>query len=65
MNLLEASARIERIELLAKFAHADNMSVKEKTIALVWIGEIAEEVMQHVRELKNPHSGGFSGGGFQ
>ncbi len=44
MDILEASAKLERIELLAKIAHASEMSAKEKTIALTWIGEIAEEM---------------------
>ncbi|EIV2971041.1 hypothetical protein ACWOQQ_19335 [Enterobacter sp. ESY66] len=64
MDILEASAKLERIELLAKIAHASEMSVKEKTIALTWIGEIAEEMRYVVRgEIKNPQCGGVSGGG--
>jgi len=68
MDILEASAKLERIELLAKVAHAGEVSAKEKTIALTWIGEIAEEMRVIVREdLKNPQGGGISGGwgGFQ
>ncbi len=49
MDILEASAKLERIELLAKIAHASEMSSKEKTIALTWIGEIAEEMRCVVR----------------
>ncbi|HFS8223645.1 TPA: hypothetical protein ACH2JG_003898 [Enterobacter hormaechei] len=64
MDILEASAKLERIELLAKIAHVSEISTKEKTIALTWIGEIAEEMRSLVREeIKNPQSGGFSGGG--
>lgn len=64
MDILEASAKLERIELLAKIAHVDEISAKEKTIALTWIGEIAEEMRCVVRsEIKNPQSGGISGGG--
>ncbi|MBS0851269.1 hypothetical protein JK158_05655 [Enterobacter sp. JGM127] len=68
MDILEASAKLERIELLAKVAHVGEVSAKEKTIALTWIGEIAEEMRVIVREdLKNPQGGGISGGwgGFQ
>lgn len=68
MNILEASAKLERIELLAKVAHVGEVSAKEKTIALTWIGEIVEEMRVIVREdLKNPQGGGISGGwgGFQ
>ena len=64
MDILEASAKLERIELLAKIAHASEMSSKEKTIALTWIGEIAEEMRCVVKgEIKSPRSGGVSGGG--
>lgn len=64
MDILEASVKLERIELLAKIAHASEMSSTEKTIALTWIGEIAEEMRSVVRgEIKNPRSGGVSGGG--
>ncbi|AWC84827.1 MULTISPECIES: hypothetical protein [Enterobacter cloacae complex] len=64
MDILEASVKLERIELLAKIAHASEMSSKEKTIALTWIGEIAEEMRCVVRgEIKNPRSGGVSGSG--
>lgn len=64
MDILEASAKLERIELLAKIAHVSEISAKEKTIALTWIGEIAEEMRDVVRgEIKNPRGGGVSGGG--
>lgn len=64
MDILEASAKLERIELLAKIAHVGEISTKEKTIALTWIGEIAEEMRDGVRaELRTPREGGFSGGG--
>lgn len=64
MDILEASAKLERIELLAKIAHVGEISAKEKTIALAWIGEIAEEMRDVVgSELKNPHRGGVSGSG--
>lgn len=64
MDLLEASAQLERIELLAKIAHVYESDQREKTIALAWIGEIAGEMRDMVRkEVKNPHTGGLSGGG--
>ncbi|HBM3076862.1 TPA: hypothetical protein O4E86_000902 [Klebsiella oxytoca] len=62
MDLLEVSSKVERIELLAKFAHADHISDKEKTIALVWIGEIAEEVIQEIRKRKTSQPGEVSDG---
>lgn len=68
MDLLEASAKIERIELLAKFSHFDEVTLREKTVALVWIGEIAEELSKEVRKgINNPLCGGVSrsGCGFQ
>jgi len=64
MDILEASAKLERIELLAKIAHVGDISAKEQTIALTWIGEIAEEMRDVVcSELTNPQGGGVSGGG--
>ncbi|WP_341826919.1 hypothetical protein, partial [Enterobacter hormaechei] len=64
MDILEASAKLERIELLAKIAHVSEISAKEKTIALTWIGEIAEEMRNVVKgEIKNPQSGGILGSG--
>ena len=64
MDILEASAKLERIELLAKIAHVGEISAKEKTIALTWIGEIAEEMRSIVRcEIKNPQGGGMSSSG--
>lgn len=64
MDLLEASAQLERIELLAKIAHVYESNQREKTIALAWIGEIAGEMREMVTtEAKNPREGGLSGGG--
>lgn len=64
MDLLEASAQLERIELLAKIAHVYESNQREKTIALAWIGEIAGEMREMVRaEVKTPKKGGLSGGG--
>ncbi|WP_410753378.1 hypothetical protein [Citrobacter youngae] len=64
MDLLEASAQLERIELLAKIAHVYESNQREKTIALAWIGEIAGEMREMVRaEVKTPQKGGLSGGG--
>lgn len=64
MDLLEASAQLERIELLAKISHLEEMTSKEKTVALGWIGEIAEELGKEVRKsLQSPQCGGISRGG--
>lgn len=65
MDLLEASARIERIELLAKITHFDEITSQEKTVALEWIGEIAIELKEALRqEMQHSHKGGnLSGGG--
>lgn len=61
--MLEASAKLERIELLTRIAHMES-SGKQKTIALEWIGEIAEEMHVAVKEeIKNPRDGGISGSG--
>ncbi|ECI4314834.1 hypothetical protein DO802_04780 [Salmonella enterica subsp. enterica] len=64
MDLLEASAQLERIELLAKIAHVYESNLREKTIALAWIGELAGEVREMVKtEGQRPRSGDVSGGG--
>ncbi|WP_330217915.1 hypothetical protein [Siccibacter colletis] len=67
MDFFEASAKLERIELLARIATIDCANLKDRTVALVWISEMAEEMQDVVRnEIKNPQSGGLSGGrGFQ
>ncbi|ROR99703.1 hypothetical protein EDF76_3052 [Raoultella terrigena] len=48
MDLLEASARLERIELLAKISHFDEVTLKDKTVALEWIGEMVEALRKEV-----------------
>ncbi|MDG5830466.1 hypothetical protein GWC00_017905 [Salmonella enterica subsp. enterica serovar Newport] len=48
MDILEASAQLERIELLAKIAHIYESNQREKTIALYWIGEIAGEMRERL-----------------
>ncbi|EDW5019951.1 hypothetical protein AHN09_001349 [Salmonella enterica subsp. enterica] len=64
MDILEASAQLERIELLAKIAHIYESNQREKTIALYWIGEIAGEMREKVsKAMKSPKKGGLSGGG--
>lgn len=60
MDLLEASAQLERIELLAKIAHVYESDQREKTIALAWIGEIAGKMRHDLRkDLKKTRSGAF------
>lgn len=64
MDLLEASAQLERIELLAKISHVYESNQREKTIALAWIGELAGEVREMVKkEGQRPQNGGILGGG--
>ncbi|SFR13736.1 hypothetical protein SAMN04487773_3226 [Enterobacter sp. kpr-6] len=68
MELLEASEKLERIEVLAKIVFVDEVNDREKMVALEWIGEIAHEMREIIlQEMKNPHVGGllYSGGGFQ
>jgi hypothetical protein len=48
MDLLEASTSLERIELLAKITHVDEVTSKDKTVALTWIAELAEEIKRDV-----------------
>lgn len=63
MDLLEESAQLERIELLAKIAHVYESNQREKTIALAWIGEIAREMHEMVRkEVKKNKKGGWMSG---
>lgn len=64
MDLLEASTQLERIELLAKVSRFEEVTSKEKTVALDWIGEIVEYLREEVRkDIKNPQSGGNLRGG--
>jgi len=65
MDLLEQSAAMERIELLAKLACFEDSSSREKLVALVWISEIAEEGKRGVifEMNKPPAKGGFESGG--
>ncbi|WP_318365969.1 hypothetical protein [Enterobacter sp.] len=69
MELLEASEKLERIEVLAKIVFVDEVNDREKMVALEWIGEIAHEMREIIlQEMKNPHVGGLlysGGGGFQ
>lgn len=70
MDLLDQSAVLERIELLAKFACVDDSSSRDRQVALIWIGEMAEEIRLGVVSKMNkpPVRGGFEscgGGGFQ
>lgn len=62
MDLLEASAQLERIELLAKIAHVYESNQREKTIALAWIGELAGEVREMVKK-EGPRMGAFQAAG--
>lgn len=48
MDLLEQSAVLERIELLAKFACVDDSSFRDRQVALVWIGEMAEDMRKGI-----------------
>ena len=50
MDLLEVSAGLERIELLAKISNIDEASSKEKRVALQWIGEITEDLRILIRK---------------
>jgi hypothetical protein len=50
MDILEASAKLERIELLAKIAHVEQVTLSEKKVALEWIGELAGELSVEIRD---------------
>lgn len=50
MVLLEVSAGLERIELLAKISNIDEASSKEKRVALQWISEITEDLRILIRK---------------
>ncbi len=64
MDILEASAQLERIELLAKIAHIYESNQREKTIALYWIGEIAGEMREKVsKTMKSPQKGDYQAAG--
>lgn len=50
MDLLEEAKMLERIELLAKFVCVEQSSTQERQTALIWIGELAEQVRVSVAE---------------
>lgn len=50
MDILEASAKLERIELLAKIAHVEQVTLTEKTVALEWIGELVGELSVEIKD---------------
>ncbi|MCU6305333.1 hypothetical protein [Enterobacter quasiroggenkampii] len=50
MDILEASAKLERIELLAKLSHSEEVSLREKSIALQWVAEIVREMQIVIRK---------------
>ncbi|WP_270494328.1 hypothetical protein [Citrobacter gillenii] len=62
MELVEVAARIEFIQLMSKVGLMENVSLREKEIALTLIGEWALEIS---REIKKPLVRGLGGGGLQ
>lgn len=58
MELLELTSGLERIELVTKITHLDNVTMREQQIALIVIGEWAREINERIREeLKKPLEG--------
>lgn len=48
MDLLDEAKALERIELLAKFVCVEESSAAQRQTALIWIGELAEQVRESV-----------------
>ena len=67
MEFLEVAEGLERIQLLAKITHMEDITMREQQIALRVIGEWAREIHETIKsEMKKPHGGGFlHGTGFQ
>lgn len=67
MEFLDVAEGLERIQLLAKITHMEDITMREQQIALIVIGEWARDIHEKIKEdVKKPHSGGFlKSGGFQ
>ena len=64
MEFLEVAEGLERIQLLAKITHMEDVTMKEQHIALLMIGEWAREIKDKIKEdMKKPHGGGCLNGG--
>lgn len=48
MDDLDVVTVLERIELLTRFVCVDESSEKDRQIALIWIGELSEQVKEGV-----------------
>ncbi|WP_373963100.1 hypothetical protein [Kosakonia sacchari] len=67
MEFLDVAEGLERIELLAKVTHMEDVTMREQHVALLLIGEWAREINGKIKaEVKNPRArGSCSGRGFQ
>ncbi|WP_174240550.1 hypothetical protein [Kosakonia sacchari] len=67
MEFLDVAEGLERIELLAKVTHMEDVTMREQHVALLLIGEWAREINGKIKaEVKNPRTrGSCSGRGFQ
>lgn len=64
MEFLEVAEGLERIQLLAKITHMEDVTMKEQHIALLIIGEWAREINDRIKEdMKKPLGGGCLNGG--
>lgn len=48
MDDLEVATMLERIDLLARLVCVDEVSDVDRKVALVWIGELSEQVKEGV-----------------
>lgn len=61
MELFEVATKLECIELVAKVAHMEGVTNRQQNVALLLIGEWAEEVNAGIKKhMKKPLGGGFS-----
>lgn len=59
VELLEVTKKLECIELVAKVAHLEGVTDRQQAVALLLIGEWAEEVNAGIKNhMKKPLSGG-------
>ncbi|VVT52994.1 hypothetical protein UYSO10_4490 [Kosakonia radicincitans] len=64
---MDVAEGLERIQLLAKITHMEDITMREQQIALIVIGEWARDIHEKIKkDMKKPHGGGFlKSGGFQ
>ena len=62
MELFEVATKLEHIELVAKIAHMEDCTNRDRHVALHLISDLAKEMKAGVKNVQKPHGGGCSEG---